>query len=199
MFSAAEADFLRHEELELGRPINLDEVLLDTHRKSDGTVSCKKVEAVYSRVEAETTARSSSSRTEADIWREATGGLNHGRWYGFGSQDQVNALGLTLTGTSSPSVQSTAQHTQPQSSQTMMKEIMRVVQTMIEHYIPPDICTAAGPFQLPTFSHEGSVPPAPQTCSQDGTGSILPTRPAPQTDPSSRSHISDVDNDGKDN
>ncbi|GAB2284322.1 hypothetical protein Dimus_018783 [Dionaea muscipula] len=79
------------------------------------------------RVDAETATRSSSSRTEADIWREATRGPKHSRWYGFGSQEQASALCLTLTDTSSPSVQSTAQPTQPQSSQTMMEEIVRVV------------------------------------------------------------------------
>ncbi|GAB2290525.1 hypothetical protein Dimus_024803, partial [Dionaea muscipula] len=52
------------------------------------------------RIEAEMTARSSSSWTEADIWREATGGPNHGISYGFRSQDQASALSLTLTGTS---------------------------------------------------------------------------------------------------
>ncbi|GAB2283504.1 hypothetical protein Dimus_018012 [Dionaea muscipula] len=150
-----------------------------------------------SRVEAETAVISSSSRTEADIWREATGGPKHNRWYGFGSQEQASALGLTLTGTSSPSVQSIAQPTQPQFSQTMIKEIVRVVQTMMEHYIPPDIRAEAGPFQLPTFSQEGSVPPAPHA------PQFAPSapQPAPQTVPSSHSHISDVDDidDGEDN
>ncbi|GAB2290524.1 hypothetical protein Dimus_024802 [Dionaea muscipula] len=76
----------------------------------------------------------------------------------------------------------------------------------MEHYIPPDIHVAAGPFQHPTFSQEGSVPlapPAPQSGSQDST-SLVPPAPhtpqsappapqlAPQTDRSSHSHISDV-------
>ncbi|GAB2280768.1 hypothetical protein Dimus_015394, partial [Dionaea muscipula] len=94
----------------------------------------------------------------------------HGRRLIFGvrlpeapntANEQVNALGLTLTDTSSSSVQFTAQPTQPQSSHTMMEEIVRVVQAMMEHYIPPDIRVAAGPFQLPTFSQQGSVPPTP--------------------------------------
>ncbi|GAB2270533.1 hypothetical protein Dimus_005425, partial [Dionaea muscipula] len=42
-----------------------------------------------SRVEAKTAARSSSSWAEADIWRDATGGPKHGRWYGFGSREQT--------------------------------------------------------------------------------------------------------------
>ncbi|GAB2270629.1 hypothetical protein Dimus_005510, partial [Dionaea muscipula] len=69
-----------------------------------------------SRVKAETSARSSSSWTEADIWHEATQGPKHNRWYEFGSQEQASSLGLTLTGTSSPSMQSTSQAAQPQFS-----------------------------------------------------------------------------------
>ncbi|GAB2295372.1 hypothetical protein Dimus_029543 [Dionaea muscipula] len=87
---------------------------------------------------------------------------------------------------------STAQQTQPRSSsQTMLKEIMRVMQAMMEHYIPPDIRLAAGSFQLPTFSQKCLVPPA--------SSAPQSAPPALQTDPSSRSHISDDDGGGEDN
>ncbi|GAB2299083.1 hypothetical protein Dimus_033154 [Dionaea muscipula] len=43
----------------------------------------------------------------------------------------------------------------------MIGEIVRVVQAMMEHHILPDIRAAASPFQLSTFSQQGSVHPAP--------------------------------------
>ncbi|GAB2276566.1 hypothetical protein Dimus_011287 [Dionaea muscipula] len=116
MFSAAGVDFLRMFASDLS---SVSHMISDCIRsKFDHPYPTWKKTIVaardmwfvefWSRVEAETAARSSSSRMEADIWREAIGGPKHSRWYEFGSQEQASALGLTLTSTSSPSVKSTA-------------------------------------------------------------------------------------------
>ncbi|GAB2273046.1 hypothetical protein Dimus_007855, partial [Dionaea muscipula] len=72
-----------------------------------------------------------------------------------------------------------------------MEEIVRVVQTIMEHYIPLDINIVAGTFQLPTLSQEGSIPPAllaPKCVAQSAPTAL-------QTNPSSRSHIPIDDDD----